>query len=115
MRKLISLLTVSMLLAGAATTFAATTYTDAGIASGGLTGATGVMANYRPSTNVRVGVEANASNYAAIAGHNQGDRQFGGSSDDVKIYFSTKTAGTDITAPTTSTATATFGTGWSSL
>lgn len=64
--------------------------------------------SYKPSNNVTVQVAASTSAWSAQSTHSNGDRTFGASYDDPKIYWTT---GTSLTV---SSETSTWGS-WTSL
>lgn len=57
--------------------------------------------SFRLSSNVQLNVNASASEYAAVAGHLQGDKQYGTTSAENTIVDADKTKGafTDLVAP----------------
>jgi hypothetical protein len=57
---------------------------------------TGIIKQFRTSTNVTLIGSGNTSTYAAVAGHLNGTREFGSSSGDSKLYWQTKEVGTAV-------------------
>ena len=68
--------------------------------------------SFKPSNNVTVGVVATTNAWSAQSGHTNGDRRFGASYDDPKIYWTSSTQPATDVSVTNSTDTYTT---WTSL
>lgn len=64
----------------------------------------GTNTSFTPSSNVQVDAYASASNYSATAQHLNGNRIFFGMNGDSKLYYITKTAGSNTTPSGTGAA-----------
>jgi hypothetical protein len=53
--------------------------------------------SYKPSNNVTIVINSNATRYAAESGHTKGNRVYGTNSDETKIFYK------DVAVPITST------------
>jgi len=112
MKKGIFLFTLIFILGCGATVFAAKVFDDGGAPAG----ITGVMADFTASKNVEIHIKGVAQTYAAVSGHLNGNREFGSSSGDPKLYWKGKDAGTAVAAAdVTASDSSAFGTGWSAL
>lgn len=99
MKRFVALLSLVLFLGSVSTGLAAMTFTSDAAA----TNASGVMANFRTSSNVTLIALSAAPSYAAFSAHLNGDRQYGSSSGDSQLFFTPKVAGTALaTGPTAS-------------
>ena len=57
----------------------------------------GIVSQFRTSTNVLLIAKGGASSYAACSGHKNGDRAYGSSSGDAKLYWAPKDVGAEVT------------------
>lgn len=86
MKKIVSLIALSGFMLFAASAFATTSFTDttSTVIGGGT---------FKVSKGVTLSATSTASAYSAIAGHTNGDKEYGTSSADPKIFTKTKTIG----------------------
>jgi hypothetical protein len=109
MKKVIYLaLIVGFLVSFSVYSFAATTF-DADGNHG-----TGIMLNFKTSKDVQIHVSSNATTYAAVSGHHNGDKSYGAASSDSVIYWQVKAEGTDPSDPSASDSSM-FLSGWTGL
>lgn len=110
MKKLIFFMTLG-LIACAGSAFASANFTATAGAG------TGILNQFRTSNNVTLVLSSGAATYAAVSSHKLGDRVFGSSSGDSKIYKldAGKTDGTDYTTAPSASDSSTFQSGWSVL
>jgi hypothetical protein len=120
MKKIMAVFAVGFLLGFPLAAMSATTFTGNAEPTG--EDVTGIINQFRTSTNVTLIALGTTSTYAAVAGHLNGTREFGSSSGDSKLYWQSKEVGAVTqTAPTESDSSAFVGDdgkpadGWSAL
>ena len=91
-----------------AVSFAATTFDENG------NHGSGIMADFKTSKDVQIHVSSNATTYAAISGHLNGDKAYGAASSDSIIYQQDKDEGSNVTDPGASDSSV-FSSGWTGL
>ncbi|MDQ7031445.1 MAG: hypothetical protein Q9M37_01830 [Desulfonauticus sp.] len=74
----------------------------------------GTITNFKTSNNVKILVNSEAQSYAAVSGHTNGDREYGAASDTTKIYYKSKTPGTELSDSPSESNSTSFD-GWSEL
>jgi len=91
------------------------TMSASSVFAGQITGATTIGGGtFSPSNKVKINVVATTVNYAACSGHTSGDRSICTNNVDPKLYWSSKSVGSD--PQTVSSATASFtGSGYTTL
>lgn len=95
MKKMTVLFAMALLLGFPLAAMSETTFSDSAKPDGEEV--KGIVSQFRTSTNVLLIAEGTNSTYAAVSGHLNGDRRYGSSSGDSKLYWKSKVAGTGLT------------------
>jgi len=103
MKRTVKMIALVATLLMATSSFAMMSLTDTSTVIGGGT--------FKPSTKVKLTATADSSNYSAISGHEQGDKEYGTNNTDPKIVAKAK--GKGIAATDCNSATFDFST-WTS-